>query len=133
MPNYNVHLIKAKRSYSISEIASLLQVDRKTCHRWLKDGGLKVIEKGVNPLLVMGVDLICFIKEKKAKRAKSLSKDEFFCMKCHKAVKARSGSEKITKTGKMIGRAHLEQLNKIGICEVCGTRLNRFLRVSQPD
>lgn len=131
MPNYNPRLIKAKKSYSISDIASLFGINRKTCHRWLKDEDLKVIERNVNPLLVMGSDLINFIKKKKAKRKVALMEDEFFCMKCRKAVKAKRGSEKIIKTGKRIGKANLEQLKKIGACEVCETKVNRFLKVYQ--
>jgi hypothetical protein len=114
----------------MSQIASLFGVDRKTCHRWMK-GDLRVIERGVNPLLVMGADLISFLKTKKEKRKVPLAIDEFFCMKCHKPVKARAGSEEIVKTGKRTGKARLEQLKKIAFCETCGTRLNRLLKTSQ--
>lgn len=78
MPNYNTRLIKSRRSYNITEMASLLGVDRKTCQRWIKQGGLKVIEKGVNPLLIMGADLISFLREKKEQRRCELREDEFF-------------------------------------------------------
>jgi len=133
MPNYNHRLIKSKRSYSISEISSLFGINRKTCNRWLKDEGLKVIERNVSPLLVMGADLINFIKKKKVKNKVALKEDEFFCMKCRKAVKAKLGSERIIKTGQRIGKNNLEQFKKIGICEFCGTKLNRFLKVYQQD
>lgn len=128
MANYNLHLIKSRRSYNITEMASLLGVDRKTCQRWIKTEGLRVIEKGVVPLLTMGVDLQSFLKIKLEKRRFSLEKGEFFCLKCHKPVKARAGSERVVKTGKRIGRDGLEQLKKTGLCEICDTGLNRFLR-----
>lgn len=127
MSKYNLHLIKSRRSYSISEISSLFDINRKTCHRWLKNEGLKVIEKNVNPLLVMGMDLIDFLKKKKAEKKVVLGKDEFFCVKCRRAVKAKTESEKTIKTGKKIGKANLEQFKKTGICEVCETQVNRFL------
>ena len=127
MPNYNTRLIKSRRSYNITEMASLLGVDRKTCQRWIKQGGLKVIEKGVNPLLIMGADLISFLREKKEQRRCELREDEFFCMKCHRPVKAKTGSERVVKTGKKIGKNGLEQFKKIGVCEVCGIGLNRYL------
>lgn len=133
MPNYNSRLIKSRRSYSRSEIASLFGIDRKTCHLWIKKGGLRVIEKGVNPLLIMGADLINFLKEKKKKRRAVLKEDEFFCMKCHRPVKAKIGSEKVIKTGKRIGKDNWEQFKKIGICDVCETKVNRFLRVGKQD
>ncbi len=133
MANYNSRLIKSRRSYNITEMASLLGVDRKTCQRWIKQDGLKVIERGVNPLLIMGMDLISFLKERKKQRKCELKEDEFFCMKCQKAVRARVGSEKIVKTGKKIGRGGLEQFIKTGFCEVCNIGLNRFLRGQRKD
>ncbi len=133
MPNYNHRLIKSKRSYSINEISSRLGINRKTCQRWLKNEGLKVIEKDANYLLIMGADLITFLKNKKAKRKTFLNPDEFFCIKCRKAVRARGGSETTVKTGKRIGKSNLEQFKRTGICGICGSKLNRFLRVYQQD
>jgi hypothetical protein len=128
MPNYNPRLIKSKRSYSINEICSLYGIDRKTCHRWIKNENLEIIEKNVNPLLIMGADLISFIKKKKIKNKIALKENEFFCMKCHRPVKAKTGSELILKTGKRTGKDNLEQFKKTGVCEVCETKVNRFLK-----
>ena len=133
MANYNLHLIKLRRSYNITEMTSLLGIDRKTCQRWIKTDGLKVIEKGVNPLLVMGADLHNFLKTKREKRRFLLGESEFFCMKCDKSVKAKMESEKIVKTGKRTGKDDLEQLRKTGLCEVCDTEVNRFLRGERQD
>ena len=133
MAKYNPHLIKSRRSYNITEMASLLSVDRKTCQRWVKTEGLRVIEKGENPLLVMGADLQSFLKAKLQKRRFNLKENEFFCVKCHKPVKAKTGSEKTIKTGKRIGKDGLEQLRKTGLCEICGTGLNRFLQSVRQD
>src|SRR3989344_6069759 len=133
MAKYNPHLIESRRSYNITEMASLLSVDRKTCQRWVKTEGLSVIEKGENPLLVMGADLQSFLKAKLQKRRFNLKENEFFCVKCHKPVKAKTGSEKTIKTGKRIGKDNREQLKKIGICEVWGTEINRYLGVCQKD
>ena len=71
--------------------------------------------------------------KKKQSRKTKLSNDEYFCMKCHTAVKAKKGSERIIKTGKTIGRNKKEQLNKIGLCGTCGTALNKFVGVYQID
>ena len=130
--NYNIRLIKSRASYSPSEIATLFGVDRKTCSRWIKEG-LKVIEKDTKPLLIMGEDLKVFIANKQACRRFKLAQDEYFCMKCHKPVKARIGSEQAIKTGKKIGRNGWEQVKKIGNCKYCGTKLNKFIRVYQGD
>ena len=133
MPNHNTRLIKSKRSYSMTQIASLLNIDRKTCHRWLKKDGLRPIEQNVNPILVMGTDLIDFLKNKRTKRRVILSRGQFYCFKCHKSVGAKAGSEKTIKTGKKIGKSNSDQYKKIGNCKVCNTRVNRFIGVSQQD
>ncbi len=133
MPSYNIHKIKSRRSYNLSEIASLFGIDRKTCSRWIKNEGLEVIEKNVNPLLVMGENLISFIKEKRKKKKMPLKENEIYCFKCHKAVIPKKGSIRVIKTGKKIGLENREQYKKIGICEVCGTGLNKFLGVCQKD
>lgn len=133
MQNYRINLITARRSYSIGEISSLLGIDRKTCGRWIKYGGLEIVEKNTNPILVIGTDLISFIKKEKKKRRVAIKENEFYCMKCHKAVRAKIGSERIIKTGKMIGKDNREQLKKIGVCENCNTSLNKFLGVCQQD
>ena len=126
MPNYNLNLITVRRSYSINEIARLWGVNRKTCGRWVKYEGLKVIEENTIPLLVMGEDLVDFIKKKRGKRKIPIRENEFLCMKCRKAVRAKIGSERVTKTGKMIGKDNREQLVKKGICENCESQLNKF-------
>lgn len=127
--NYNPNLIKVRRSYSPGEIAQLFGIDQKTCFRWIKNGGLKVIKENTSPLLVGGGDLKDFITRNKKERKTKLKADEYFCLKCRKAVRAKAGSEQTVKTGKTIGKNKLPQINKVGICEDCGTKLNRFLRV----
>ncbi len=133
MPIYSINKIKRKRSYSIAEMASLLGIDRKTCGRWIKNEGLRVIEENTNPLLVMGADLEDFIRKKRAKNRFTLKENEFLCLKCHRAVNPKIGSERTIKTGKRIGRDSQEQFKKTGNCEVCETEINKYLGVSRKD
>lgn len=132
MSNYNISKIKSRKSYNITEMASLLEIDRKTCSRWIKYEGLKVIEENVSSL-IMGSDLIDFIIKMRAKNKIPLKENEFYCLKCHKAVIPKIGSERIVKTGKRIGKENLEQFKKIGNCEVCETEINKYLGVSRKD
>ncbi len=130
---YNTRLIKQRRSYSPSQIAKLFSIDRKTCFRWIKDKELKVLGLNTNQTLISGVDLKEFLDKEKAERKTKLEENEFFCMKCHKAVRAKTGSENIVKTGKTIGKDSKDQLKKIGLCELCGTKLNKLLSVYRKD
>jgi len=133
MQHYNLNRIKSKRSYNSTEASALLGVNRKTFKRWIKCEGLKVIERNVSPILIMGADLTEFIKNKRLRRKIPIKGEEFFCLKCRKSVKAENGSEQIIKTGKTIGKDNHEQLRKVGICEVCGTKINKYLEVSHSD
>lgn len=130
MANYNIRKIKLGRCYFINELSDF-GIERRTFYRWRKKG-LKVIDENEKLLLVRGIDLINFYKAEKTKRKVNLKEDEFYCFKCHKAVKAKKDSEEIIKTGKRIGK-NLEQVRKIAICEHCETKLNRYLRGVKQD
>ncbi len=123
---YNLHLIKVKRSYSPAEIAKLFFVDKQTCLKWILNEGLKPLQEGVKPLLVMGSALKVFLKAKEAKRKCTLGENEYYCVKCHKGVQAQSGSEQTQDTGRKIGKGKWSQIIKMGFCIHCGTRIQRF-------
>jgi len=125
---YNLHLIKGRRSYSADDLRRLYGIVPKTFSRWI-ESGLKVVEEGVRPLLVMGGDLRQFLKKIRTDRKVKLNENEFFCYKCHKKIRARIGTEEIIKTGKKIGKDNADQTKKIGLCEVCGTKVSKFLKV----
>ena len=123
---YKVNLIRTRRSYTIQEIAILLNVDKRTCFRWL-DMGLEVIEKNTKPLLVMGYELKRFIGEKQNQHKLKLKIDEYYCFSCRKAVKAKPISERMVKTGKMTSKQNRELFMKVGLCEHCNTKVNRLV------
>lgn len=129
---YNINLIKARKSYTPQEIAELFGISKRTCFRWLKKG-LEPMELNTNPLLIMGYDLIDFLQTKQKQRKIKLQANEYYCLKCRMAVKAKIGTEKKVKAGHKIGRQNKEQYKKIALCEHCQTKINRFLEVSQKD
>ncbi len=130
MPKYNINLITEKRSYLIKEITAVWGVGGETCRRWINEEGLATIE-GIKPFLIWGEDLIDFIKIQREKGKIHIKEDEFLCMKCRKGVKAKAGSEQALETGKTIGKDNHKQIKKTGICEFCGTKLNKYSGVCQ--
>lgn len=133
MPRYRLNTITARRSYTIAEISSLLSVNRRTCGRWIREEGLRVVEENTSPLLVLGAELIDFIKKKRNKASAPLKDNEIYCLKCRRPVRAKVGTEKIVNTGKKLGKDNHEQLKKTGICENCGNEINRYLGVARRD
>ena len=124
--NYNTRIIKTRKSYSPEEIASLFNINRRTVTTWIGKG-LQVIDKKSKPYLIMGFDLAGFLRCNMAKRRVRLEDNQYFCLKCRKAVEVRVGSESKIKTGKRIGADNREQFKKVGNCRCCGTKVSRFL------
>lgn len=123
---YNTRLIRARRSYSPKEIADVFGVDKRTCFRWI-DERLKVMQENTNPLLIMGYELKKFLKSKQSKGKIKLGKNEYYCLRCRRAVKEKTGSAMTVETGKRIGKENRKQLCKIADCELCGLRVRKFL------
>ena len=124
---YNLRIIRARRSYTPSEIAHLLSVDIKTVYRWI-DGGLQVMEKNVKPLLIMGSKLKDYLSGQKVKIF--LNEGEYYCVSCKKAVIAEEGSESIEKTGYSIGNENKDQYAKKAKCHRCGRHVQKYIKVS---
>jgi len=121
---YNTNLIKKRRSYSLAEIAELLDIHIRTVQEWRKQG-LSVIDVGVRPFLVMGEDLRQFLKRKMKKRKHSLNKGEFYCTKCKCPRKSKPEALSAVITNKRLGKSHRQAFIK-GICSVCNQVLTLF-------
>ena len=123
---YNLSKIRAKTAYSLKEVCSLLGINRKTVLRWLKEG-LVLLDATKKPWLIMGYDLQAFIRAKRKAKQVKLQFDEFYCLTCKKAVKAKRGTQRTEKTGKKIGKNEREQEMLCGKCKECGNNIARFL------
>ena len=123
---YNLSKIRGKTAYTTREISELLKVNRKTILRWLKEG-LLLLAPNKTPKLVMGYDLKAFIQAKRDSRRVKLNWNEFYCLKCKKAVLAKRGSEHTEKTGKNIGLENREQEIIYAKCKGCSTPVARFI------
>ncbi|MBP6884805.1 MAG: hypothetical protein KBC17_03185 [Candidatus Pacebacteria bacterium] len=111
-------------------MAKTFDINKKTVFRWLEKG-LPVLQKNTKPLLIMGSDLQSFLKDKKVRFP--LSKDEYFCLKCKKQVTSKNQGETTGKTGYLIGKEQKEQWKSAGFCDICGSRVQKFLEVVQKD
>lgn len=122
--NYKIRLIKHRHSYTFEEITKLLNVHSRTIQTW-KNEGLIVIDS-TKPFLVMGYDLKNFLQKKLEKRRNKLLPNEFYCTKCRKAATSQNNEVIIKLTGKTIGQNCYQDLIITGICQNCGSKLNRF-------
>lgn len=114
--HYDLRRVKILRSYTISEVAKLLDVSRLTVSRWIKRG-LPLVENK-RPFLILGSDLLAFLKAQRPQKARG-QPGELYCVRC-RAHRSPAGDmvDYIPKTPtKGILR---------GICPTCETLMNRF-------
>ncbi|WP_074256803.1 helix-turn-helix domain-containing protein [Vannielia litorea] len=72
--------IRIRRTYSVPEVAALLDVHVHTVRRWLKDG-LGAID-GRSPTLIHGAELRGFLDARAEGRKQKCGPDEMFCLSC---------------------------------------------------
>lgn len=120
--NYNLRLLKAKKSYSTQELSKQLGVHVQTVRGWGKTG-MKSIDKESHFALYLGSDVKAYLKADIEARRVHLDHNEFYCMGCKQ--KTTSLVTTITSQNKTIGR-NMESVKVNGICVHCGTKVCRF-------
>lgn len=108
--------IRSAVTYSVNEIVELLDVHPNTVRRWLR-ADLRSIDNA-RPLLVLGAELIAFLRKMRSERRHRCLPNEFFCFRCRLPRRPCPGSVTIEFRNKRLLALH-------GLCEVCGTRVNR--------
>ena len=124
--NYNLAKIRAKTAYSPKEAGTLLEVNRKTVLRWVKEG-LPLLDPKEKQCLIMGYDLKAFIQAKREASQVKLKPNEYYCLTCRKPVQAKNGTQKVEKTGKKIGKADRDQEILYAKCKECDGKIARLL------
>ena len=76
----NPRLVKIHRSYTVEEIARLLGKHKNTVHNWVKEGLATIDDK--RPMLILGPDLVEFIKKRRAKNKQRCKPGQLYCVRC---------------------------------------------------
>ena len=113
---YNLRLIKRDYPYFVSEIADLFGLHRNAVRRWIRTGLPTIDDR--RPLLVHGGELIDFLCTRQTQRKRKCAAGEFYCFRCRRPRRP------------LFNRIDVEirggtKLNLSGVCETCGTRMNR--------
>ena len=112
MTRINRKGVSKHMSYILKELTGRLDVGEKTILRWI-DKGLLTVPGGKKPILILGDDLIEFLKKKDAKKGK-LKRNEFFCFACKGPRLAKKGSIKVLSD------------RKTGDCRDCGAKMSKL-------
>lgn len=120
--NYNLRILKEKKSYSTQELAERMAVHVQTVRDWRKDG-MKPIDEANHFPLYIGKDVKTYLRKcMEAKRMK-LGPDEFYCFGCHNRATSIVTTRIIQ--NKKIGR-NMVSVKRIGSCMKCGKKLCRI-------
>lgn len=107
----DIRRIRVSRTYSVLEIASLLEVHANTARRWIADG-LQLLDNAT-PALVHGADLRRFLADRNLKRKQKCGPDEMPCFRCRAPRKPVAGSV-------ASARSNEKTITLSGVCPCCG-------------
>lgn len=120
---YNVRRVKIHRSYSVAEVARLLDVSKLTVMRWIARG-LPLIERK-RPYLIHGSDLRAFLLANRPAR-QPCGPGEMYCLRCR--APRRPAAEMVD---------YLPRTAKVGvlrgICPTCDGLIHRAVDAAKVD
>ena len=118
----NPRLVKIHRSYTVEEVARLLDKHKNTVRNWVKDGLATIDDK--HPMLILGPDLVAFLQARRVKNKQSCKPGQLYCVRCH-APKFPAGDMADYKpVTEKFG-------NLIAICPDCDSIINRRVSLAR--
>ncbi len=120
LPNYRV--VKIHRSYTVEEIARLLNLHKNSVRTWVK-AGLPVSDDK-RPKLILGADLAAFLKARRTRNKRPCKSDEFYCVRCRLPRVPAGGMVDCKPETEANGRLE-------AICPVCECIMNRWISLAK--
>lgn len=113
--------IKSKTSYTFDEAARALNIHRNTVRHWVKTGGVQALT-GSRPHLIIGADLVRFLKDRQRGRKQKCGPGELYCLRCRKPRAPVPGLIQIESVTATRGKI-------VGMCSTCEALMHRFIAV----
>ena len=120
----NLVRLRLHRSYTMRELAELLEVHIRTVQGWHKNG-LMAIDDCDRPLLFIGQSVIEFLKGRRSSGRCMLQSDQCYCLRCRKGVSPIASTVSLELTKKRVGRSDRLIIIK-GICPHCSGKVVRL-------
>ena len=116
---YKSNLIISNRSYSTEKIERLLKIHPQTIREWINQNNLECVSR--KPILIYGAILKEFIKNRNERHKKTLSFNEFKCLKC-KAISIPKGNQ--------ISIYHNKNgsIRATGVCQNCNNEFSKLFK-----
>jgi len=121
MKRINPRCAKVHRSYSTTELASVLGVHKHTVRNWIRDG-LPTVD-GARPILILGSNLQAWWKRQRAAAKRPCQPGQLYCCKCREPKPPALGMVEYVATNAATG-------NLKALCEACGSLMHRRTRLA---
>ncbi|WP_394705941.1 helix-turn-helix domain-containing protein [uncultured Hyphomonas sp.] len=119
-PNWRA--IRIHRSYSVDEAARTLGVAKVTVRRWIRRGGLHVIDD-CKPTLILGAELSTYVKRRRSPKHKCRL-DQCYCMRCREPKAAALAEAELIQSQ---GASAMVRM----LCETCATVMHKRISWKQ--
>lgn len=114
--------IKRHRAYTVNETALATKSHRNTVRSWIR-AGLAVVGGG-RPTLLLGGDIVAFLKDRSDRRRRKCGPGEMYCLKCRDAVVPDGGIADLERRTEKVGRL-------VGLCPRCGRLIFRLVSLGR--
>jgi len=120
LPNYR--RVKIHRSYTVEEIACLLNLHKNSVRTWVK-AGLPTCDDQ-RPVLILGSELAAYLQARRKKNKRPCKLGEFYCVRCRLPRVPAGGMVDYKLESETNGRLE-------AICPVCDCIMNRWIRLAK--
>jgi len=118
----NPCLVKIHRSYTVEEVARMLGKHKNTIRNWVKKG-LPVIDDN-RPMLILGTDLIAFIKKNRGKNKQKCQPGQLYCVRCREPRFPTGGMADYTSITEKVGKL-------TAICPTCDSIMHQRVSLAK--
>jgi hypothetical protein len=118
----NHRLVKSHRTYTVEEIASLLNKHKNTVREWVKAGLPTIDDK--RPMLILGRELIAFLQARRARKKSPCRPGQMYCVRCRAPKFPAAGMVDYLPDTQKVG-------NLSGICPDCNSIMNRRVSMAK--
>jgi hypothetical protein len=113
---FNPRRVKVHRSYTVGEVARMLEAHKNTVRAWLRDGLTPIDQR--RPVLIQGRQLASYVDARRKRRRQPCRPGEFYCFRCRMPKAAAAGTADYLPVTPSSG-------NLMARCSDCGTRMYR--------
>ena len=119
----DIRRVRTSTTYSVLEIARLLDVHENTVRRWLRSG-LNPMDAS-RPVLIHGAEMKRFLLERRISRKQKCAPDELYCLRCRAPRKPKAASVVVASHNQKTIRLR----GQCGVCEASIWRAGSLSRL----